>query len=118
MRIRVPALTLCLAAATLHVEGGTILTWGVRLSTPQILSASGGVMIGRDKAPPRPPDAPPPTKMFIPRGLLLQVEPGVGGGKIAAGFVKGVPNVAAGGLKAFYMRTWLTSVGAEKNRDY
>jgi hypothetical protein len=116
--MRVLLLILPLTVSALAAEGGTIFTWGVRLSTPQLLSASGGYLIGRDRAPRRGPDDPPPTKMFIPSGLLVQAEPGIGGGKIGVGYVKGLPNLAAGGVKAFYMRTWLTSVGAEKNRDY
>src|SRR5262245_6759798 len=115
MRMRVPALILLLASTTLPAEAGSMFTWGVQLSTPQVVSASGGIVIGRVSAPPRPPDAPPPKKMHIPSGLLLQLEPGLGGGKLAAGFVKGLPPVAAGGLKVFYLRTWVAPLWAEKN---
>lgn len=119
MRVRAAAAAVVLAAAAVpRAEAGIDTTWGGRLSTPQILSASWGVLIGPLDAPALPPGAPPRESMYIPRGLLLQLEPGIGGGKLGIGFAKGVLNVGGAGVKAFYMRTWGPSVWAEKNRSY
>jgi hypothetical protein len=106
------------ASAAPPAHAGTQFTWGARFSAPQVVSGSAGVLIGPLDAPPRPPDAPPPTKMYVPHGLLLQVEPGVGGGKVGIGFAKGLLNVGGAGVKAFYMRTWGPTLWAEKNRNY
>ena len=101
-----------------RAEAGAEFTWGARVSTPQLFSVSGGYLIGRLDAPPRPPDAPPPTKMFMPRGLLVQVEPGVGGGRIGVGFAKGLLNVGGAGVQAFYLRTWGQPLWGTRNRSY
>lgn len=97
-------------------------SWGGRVSSPQLVSVSGSLVIGRVDAPPTPPPPPdaPPVKqhVFIPRGLLLQVEPGVGGGKVGLGFVKGLPPVAAAGVQAFFLRTWGHPLWNEKGRSY
>jgi hypothetical protein len=101
-------------------DAGTLWTWGARLGSPQLVSLSGGVLIGQVDAPEPPADAPKVVqeRMHVPSGLFLQVEPGVGGGKVALGFAKGLPPVAAGGLKAFYLRTWGQPLWVEKNRSY
>jgi hypothetical protein len=109
---------LALAALAASAEAGIMTTYGGRLSAPQIVSGSYGVLIGPLDAPPRPEGAPPPEKMFIPHGLLLQVEPGIGGGKIGVGYAKGLLNVGGAGVKAFYMRTWGRPVFVERNRSY
>ena len=51
-------------------------------------------------------------------GLLIQVEPGLGGGKVGLGYAKGLLNVGGAGMKAFYMRTWGPTLWAQKNRGY
>lgn len=107
-----------LVAPGARAEAGAEFTWGARVSTPQLVSASFGYLIGPLDAPPRAPDAPEPTKMYIPRGLLVQVEPGVGGGKIGVGFAKGLLNVGGAGVQAFYMRTWGQPLWGTKNRSY
>ena len=106
----------CALAAPGHA--GTMWSWGARVSSPQLVSVSGGVLIGRVDAPPRPADAPPPKKMHIPSGLFLQVEPGIGGGKVGLGFAKGLPPVVAGGLQAFYLRTWGEPLWNDTGRSY
>src|SRR5262245_14210251 len=110
MRIRFVGVAVFIISAASAVvpsaHAGAQFTWGARFSAPQVVSGSAGFLIGPLDAPPRPPDAPPPKKMYIPRGLLLQVEPGVGGGKVGVGFAKGLLNVGGAGVKAFYMRTW------------
>ncbi len=95
-------------------------TWGARFGSPQLVSVSGGVVLGRTEAPEPPPGAPKPEteRMYVPSGLLLQLEPGVGGGKVAVGFAKGLPPVAAGGIKAFFLRTWGRPLWNEKGRSY
>ena len=117
MRI-LPLTAVLLIAPSVRAEAGAEFTWGARFSTPQLFSASAGFLIGPLDAPPRAPDAPPPDRMYLPRGLLVQVEPGVGGGKLGVGFAKGLPNVAAGGVKAFYLRTWGQPLWGTKNRSY
>jgi hypothetical protein len=107
---------LCAASAPAHA--GTMLSWGARFSSPQLFSVSGGILIGRTDAPPRPADAPPPQKMHIPSGLFLQAEPGIGGGKIGIGFAKGLPPVVAGGVQAFYLRTWGQPLWNDTGRSY
>ena len=99
-------------------QAGALWTWGARLGSPQLLSLSGGVLVGQVDAPEPGKDAAAPARMHVPSGLFLQVEPGVGGGKVALGFAKGLPPVAAGGLKAFYLRTWGQPLWCEKNRSY
>jgi hypothetical protein len=112
------ALVVLLAASASPAHAGSMWTWGGRISSPQLLSISGGLLIGRVDAPPRPADAPPPKKMHIPSGLWLQAEPGIGGGKIGVGFAKGLPPVAAGGVQAFYLRTWGEPLWNETGRSY
>jgi hypothetical protein len=112
-----PALLLALAASA-PAHAGAIWTWGGRISSPQLLSISTGFLIGPVDAPPRAPDAPPPKRMYIPHGLLVQIEPGIGGGKVGVGFAKGVPPVAAGGIQAFYLRTWGQPLWNETGRSY
>jgi hypothetical protein len=114
--IAVVGAALVMSAPTAHA--GAEFTWGLRLGTPQLVSGSAGFLIGPLDAPKRPADAPPPTKMYIPRGLLVQAEPGVGGGKIGVGYAKGLPNVAAAGIKAFYLRTWGQPLFVDRNRNY
>ena len=93
-------------------------TWGGRLSTPQVLSLSWGLFIGPLDAPAPPPGAPPRDTMYIPRGLILQAEPGIGGGKLGVGFAKGVLNVGGAGVQAFYLRTWGQPIFVDRNRSY
>jgi len=112
------AMALLLVALGARAEAGAEFTWGARFSTPQLFSVSGGFLIGPLDAPPRPPGAPEPTKMYIPRGLLVQVEPGVGGGKIGLGFAKGLLNVGGAGAQAFYMRTWGQPLWGTRDRSY
>jgi hypothetical protein len=106
------------AAVAPPADAAVDTTWGGRLSTPQILSASYGLFIGPLDAPAQPPGTPPRETMYIPRGLILQVEPGIGGGKVGVGFAKGVLNVGGAGVQAFYLRTWGKPIFVDKNRSY
>ena len=117
MRVFIVAAVIGIACAP-AADAAVDTTWGGRLSTPQVLSASWGLFIGPLDAPPRPPDAPPRETMYIPRGLLLQVEPGIGGGKVGIGFAKGLLNVGGAGVKAFYLRTWGQPIFVDRNRSY
>jgi hypothetical protein len=88
-------------------------TWGVRLSSPQIVSASFGVLIGRID---------PPSDEFhgthLPSGVLLQIEPGVGGGKLSVGVAKGLLPMAGAGIKASLLRTWGHPLFTEPRQTY
>jgi hypothetical protein len=95
------------------VSAGCEPTWGVRLSSPQIVSASGGILIGKLE-----PDQPPPPGSFLPHGLILQVEPGLGGGKVSVGYAKGLLPYAAGGVKLSALRTWGHPLWAEPRATY
>jgi hypothetical protein len=79
----------------------TLATWSVRLSTPQVASASVGLLLGEI-------DPPPDFKgeSHLPHGLLMQVEPGCGGGKLSLGYAKGLLPHAGGGVKLSLLRTW------------
>jgi hypothetical protein len=88
-------------------------TWGVRLSNPQILSASLGVLVGQIE---RPADA--GNRTHLPHGLLIQVEPGLGGGKASLGYATGLLPYAAGGVKASVLRTWGQPLLTEPGRTY
>jgi hypothetical protein len=88
-------------------------TWSARLSSPQIVSASFGLLIGEIE-----PRQPPASGTHLPHGLLLQVEPGLGGGKASVGYVKGLLPYAAGGLKASVLRTWGHPVFADRHQTY
>jgi hypothetical protein len=103
-------------------EAGTMWSWGGRISSPQTVSVSGTLVIGRVDAPPLPPaaDGTPQVRkqVFIPHGLFLQAEPGVGGGKVGLGFLKGLPPVAAGGAQVFFLRTWGAPLWNETGRSY
>jgi hypothetical protein len=88
-------------------------TWGVRLSSPQILSASAGVLIGEIERP-----AKAGQRMHIPHGLLVQIEPGLGGGKARLGYAMGLLPYAAGGGKASVLRTWGHPLWTEAGRTY
>jgi len=83
------------------VQAGCQPTWGLRFGTPQIVSASAGLLIGKIDAP-----EPPPPGTFLPRGLLLQIEPGLGGGKLSAGYASGLLPYAGYGIKLSALRTW------------
>jgi hypothetical protein len=111
---------LLFAAPTAHA--GTMWSWGGRISSPQTVSVSGTLVLGPVDAPPLPPatDGTPQVRkrMFVPHGLFVQVEPGLGGGKLGVGFVKGLPPVAAGGVQAFFLRTWGEPLWNEKARSY
>jgi hypothetical protein len=56
--------------------------------------------------------------MHIPSGLFLQAEPGIGGGKVGIGYVKGLPPVVAGGVQAFFLRTWGQPLWNDPGRSY
>jgi hypothetical protein len=108
-----------LLCATLLLAGpaayaGILPTWGVRASTPQIVSASGGLLIGEiDPAEP-----PADGTTHLPHGLLLQVEPGLGGGKLSVGYAKGLLPYAGFGLKLSALRTWGNPLWAEPHATY
>jgi|GEM_PF-2335387 len=90
---------------------GALFTTGVRLSTPLLLSVSFGVVIG-----PRHEGAGGSSGEVT--GLLLQVEPGIFGGRASIGVATifgpgrllGLPIVVGGyGAKLSYLRTWNVS---------
>jgi hypothetical protein len=108
------ALVLLLAfGAGREAAAGCQPTWGVRLSTPQIVSASAGVLIGQLDPP-----QPPPPGTHLPSGFLLQLEPGLGGGKLSAGYGIGLLPYAAAGLKLSALRTWGHPLFAKPNQTY
>lgn len=88
-------------------------SWGVRVSNPQILSASVGILVGAID-----PEEPPASGTHLPSGLLLQIEPGIGGGKASIGYAKGLLPYAAGGFKVSVLRTWGHPLFAEPRRTY
>ena len=100
-------------AGVAPAQAGCEPTWGVRLSTPQIVSASAGVLIGEIDAP-----EPPPPGTHLPHGMLLQVEPGLAGGKLSVGYAKGLLPYAAGGLKLSALRTWGHPLVAKPRATY
>jgi hypothetical protein len=84
-------LTVLLAfAAAGEAQAGCQPTWGVRLSTPQIVSASAG----------------------------LQIEPGLAGGKVSAGYAIGLLPYAGAGLKLSALRTWGHPLVAKPRQTY
>jgi hypothetical protein len=89
-------------------------TWGVSLSYPQVISASAGLLVGEIE--PRQP--PPKGSTFLPKGLLLQAEPGLGGGKVAVGYASGLVPYAAWGLKGTALRTWGHPWGVPTGKTY
>lgn len=107
------AVFLLAALCPAPAQAGCEPTWGVRFSTPQIVSASAGILIGEIDAP-----EPAPKGTFLPHGLLLQVEPGLGGGKVSAGYAKGLLPYAAGGLKLAVLRTWGHPLVAKPHATY
>ena len=88
-------------------------TWSVRLSNPQIASASVGVLVGEIES-----ETPPASGTQLPSGLLLQLEPGLGGGKASIGYAKGLLPYAAGGVKLSVLRTWGHPLFADPRRTY
>ena len=88
-------------------------TWGVRISSPQIVSASFGVLVGQIERP-----ANAGNRSHLPHGLLIQVEPGLGGGKASLGYAMGLLPYAAGGVKASVLRTWGHPLLTEPGRTY
>ena len=94
-------------------QAGCQPTWGLRLSTPQIVSASAGVLIGEIDAP-----EPPPPGTYLPHGLILQVEPGLAGGKLSAGYAKGLLPYAGAGIKLAVLRTWGHPLVAKPRATY
>ena len=114
-----PLVTLVVAAGVgllaprSSLAAGVQPTWGVRLGNPQIVSASAGILVG--EIDPADPSA---SGTQLPTGLLLQVEPGLGGGKLSAGYATGLLPYAAGGVKASWLRTWGHPLFAEPGRTY
>lgn len=88
-------------------------TWGVRLSSPQIFSASAGLLIGAIDPP-----ADDSNETHIPNGVLIQIEPGVGGGRLSLGLAKGLLPMAGAGVKASILRTWGKPLFTEPNQTY
>ncbi|MEK7690338.1 MAG: hypothetical protein AAB425_04885 [Bdellovibrionota bacterium] len=70
-----------------------VATWSIRVSTPQALSASLGIIIGPSECD--------EIQICSPRGLLIQVEPGIAGGKLSIGYA------SVGGLALW--KSWLLS---------
>jgi hypothetical protein len=90
-------------------------TWGARLSSPQIFSASLGVLIGRIDPPQDDSDD---GGTHLPTGVLIQIEPGLGGGKFSLGVAKGLLPMAGAGIKASIMRTWGHPLFTEPRQTY
>jgi hypothetical protein len=114
---RLYALALAAACAALAPRAaqatGLQPTWSVRLSSPQIASASVGLLVGEIDS-----ETPPASGTQLPSGLLLQVEPGLGGGKASIGYAKGLLPYAAGGVKVSVLRTWGHPLFADPRRTY
>jgi hypothetical protein len=100
-------------SAAVPAEAGAQPTWSVRLSTPQIASASLGLVVGSID----PPD-PPPAGSHLSHGLLLQIEPGVAGGKLSIGYARGLFPYAGAGIKASLLRTWGRPLVTEPRQTY
>lgn len=62
---------------------GVVLVGGVRVSTPQIVSGSIGVILGSKRETHC-------AEMCVASGVLLQAEPGLGGGKLSVGYAWGL----------------------------
>jgi hypothetical protein len=98
------------AAAAKRPESPVEPALNVEVGSPLWLSANLGLRI---------PLGPPHTA----RGLLLQVQPGVGGGALNVGFVpvsfyaQGTQAIAFG-VKARLLRTWGSPWGTEPGRTY
>jgi hypothetical protein len=105
--------TVVLAARSLSAAD-VIGTWGVRASTPQLFSISGGVLIGEID----PPSDFKGDSSHLPHGLLIQIEPGVHGGKLSLGYAKGLPPYAGAGLKLSALRTWGRPLFTEPGQTY
>jgi hypothetical protein len=80
-----------------------------------VASASVGLLIGPSDPPP---SAAQSDKSYLPHGLLLQIEPGIGGGKASLGYAKGLFPFAGAGVKASVLRTWGHPVFVEPRRTY
>lgn len=85
-----------------------VLVGSLRLSTPQIVSASIGVIIGTR-------DGTHCHEMCVASGILIQAEPGLGGGKLSVGYAWGLGQGVGGlfllpgaafDIKASVLRTW------------
>ncbi len=100
-RLCIPALLVFGALAGRVGAADVEPTWAVRFGTPQIASASVGLLVGKIE-----PRQPPATGTQLPSGLLLQIEPGLGGAKASLGYAKGLLPYAAGGIKVSILRTW------------
>jgi hypothetical protein len=109
----IAAATVGLLAPRSSLATGVQPTWGVRLGNPQIVSASVGILVGEID-----PKEPPATGTQLPTGLLVQIEPGLGGGKASIGYAKGLLPYAAAGVKVSLLRTWGHPLFAEPRRTY
>lgn len=101
----------CLAPATARAE--TLPVWDAQGSSPLRLSAGLGVVVGAKSG----------GFAVARNALLLQVEPGFGGGALHVGWIpmaaiaSGVP-FAGVALKGTLLRTWGSPVGVEKHRTF
>jgi hypothetical protein len=102
-----------LLLACVPADAGVQPTWSVRLSTPQIASASLGLVMGSIDPP-----TPPPPGSHLSHGLLLQVEPGVAGGKLSLGYARGLFPYAGAGVKASLLHTWGRPLVTEPRQTY
>ena len=103
----------CLLAFATRAQAGVEPTWCVRLATPQIASASLGILVGQTE----PPDPPPPGTN-LSKGVLFQVEPCIAGGKVSLGVAKGLFPYAGAGIKLSVLRTWGHPLFTEPRRTY
>jgi hypothetical protein len=91
---------------------GTERFFGVAVGQPQGLSASAGIIIGSVPAG--------PVKCafgYSPDGLLIQLEPGIGGGRINLG-VASNNGLGGFGAKATLLRTWGRPWGTRPGTTY
>jgi hypothetical protein len=91
-------------------------TYSLRLSTPQGVSASLGLLVGRARG----------HTVSFAKGLLLEVEPGTGGGKLGIGVgviggpegrLLGAPSLGFAAKMAL-LRTWGHPVWASNSETY
>ncbi|NCC53013.1 MAG: hypothetical protein EOM20_17620 [Spartobacteria bacterium] len=75
----------------------------LRVSSPMIFSGSLGLRLGEDMGQMRP---------------TIQVEAGVGGGRIAVGLDSTGQSGLGYGIKAAILRTWLAPIGVDEDQNF
>lgn len=116
-RLRLAAVLACVAASlagALRAHAGALPVWGVEWSSTQRAAASFGLLLGDARG----------GGFDLGRNLLLlQAQPGLGGGRLSVGlapFAAGSSGLVFAGvaLKATLLRTWGTPAGVPAGRTY